>query len=345
VNTGKRLVCLNPATPPAFSVERMPVPGPGKGEVVVRVEATSVNPIDVKRATGYGRRLLGLKGAGKFPLVLGNDIAGVVNSVGPGATMWRPGERVFGLVPTGKGGGAHASHVTVESRWLRPFVAGHDAPSLAALPYTFTTLWQSLRKAGIGEHNAKGLEVLVHGASGGLGRMATQLLKRWGAAVTAICSTPNVEVCQDLGASTVWDRKRQPLANLPQRYDAALNFGAWQDEEALLSRLKQGALGYATTVHPLLSNFDSYGWLAGAWRTRQDLRRSKALAAAKGARYGWVMFKPEEDALDALHRLLSEGALALPVGIAVPLTEARQAFDHVARQQPGRAILLPSAAP
>jgi NADPH:quinone reductase-like Zn-dependent oxidoreductase len=321
----------------------MPVPRPRQGEVVVRVEASAVNPIDVKRAGGYGQRLLGLKGAGKFPLVLGNDIAGVVESIGKGVTAWRPGDRVVGLVPTGKGG-AHATHVAVDSRWLRPGVDGHEATALAVFPYTFTTLWQAFRKAGINEHNARNLEVLVHGASGGLGQLAIQLLVRWGAAVTAVCSTPNVDTCRNLGAATVLDRRRQRLSDLPQRYDASLNFGAWQDDERLIGRLKQGALGYATTVHPLLDNFDTYGWLAGAWRTRQDLRRGNALAAAKGARYGWVTFKPEAEALDVLCRLLEDGALVLPVGISVPLSEARRAFDHVASQRPGRAILLPPSA-
>jgi reticulon-4-interacting protein 1, mitochondrial len=316
------------------------MPRPRQGEVVVRVEASAVNPIDVKRAGGYGQRLLSLKGAGKFPLVLGNDIAGVVESVGKGVTAWRPGDRVMGLVPTGKGG-AHASHVAVASRWLQHAVHGLGAATLAAFPYTFTTLWQSFCKAGISEPNAKGLEVLVHGASGGLGQLAIQVLVRWGAVVTAICSAANIDVCRRLGATTLWDRKRQPLAGLPQRYDAALNFGAWEDEETLISRLKKGALGYASPVHPLLANFDSYGWLAGAWRTRRNLRHGKALAAGKGARYGWVVFQPEEEALDALYRFLSDGALALPIGIAVPLSAAQQAFDHVAQQLPGRAILLP----
>lgn len=342
MSSAERLLCLTPAEPPVLSVEAMPTPRADKGEVVLRVEAASVNPIDVKRAGGYGQRLLKLKGAGKFPLVLGNDVAGVVESVGAGFCAWRPGDRVFGLVPTGKGG-AHASHVVVESRWLRPFVDGQDAVALAAFPYTFTTLWQSLRKAGINEGNAKGREVLVHGASGGLGRIATQLLTRWGAKVTAICSTANLDTCRSLGATSVWDRTRQPLSGLPQRYDAALNFGAWQDEEMLIGALKRGALGFASTVHPLLANFDSNGWLAGAWRTRSDLRRCKMLAAAKGARYGWVVFKPEDEALDTLQRLLRAGALALPVGIAVPMSEAGQVFEHVARQLPGRAVLLPSA--
>ena len=343
MSPAERLVCVRPAEPPVLSVEAMTVPGPGKGEVLLRVEACSVNPIDVKRAGGYGRRLLQLTGAGTFPLVLGNDVAGVVESVGPGVTAWRPGDRAYGLVATGKRGGTHASHVLVEARWLRPFVAGQDARSLAVLSYTFTTLWQALGKVGIDEDNAKGLEVLVHGASGGLGRMAVQLLARWGAKVTAICSTANLQACRELGAVRLWDRTCQPLSDLPQLYDAALNFGAWTDEEQLIDALKPKTLGVASTVHPLLANFDSHGWLGGAWQTQRELRRCKMLAATKGARYGWVIFKPEAEALDALQRLLAQGALALPVGIAVPMSSAGQAFDHVARQLPGRAVLLPSA--
>lgn len=343
MTTATRLLCLRSAEPAALSVESMPVPLAGKGEVVLRVEATSVNPIDVKRAGGYGQRLLKLKGAGKFPLVLGNDVVGVVESIGAGVCAWRPGDRVFGLVPTGRSG-AHASHVAVESRWLRPFVVGHDAVELATLPYTFTTLWQSLRKAGLDELNANGRAVVVHGASGGLGQLAIQLLTRWGASVTAICSAASLDTCRALGATSVRDRALRSLSELPQRYDAALNFGAWQDEEALIGALKQGALGFASTVHPLLANFDSYGWLAGAWQTHRDLCRVKALAATKGVRYGWVVFQPEEEALDALHRLLSEGALVLPVGTVLPLAAAGQAFTHAARQLPGRAVLLPSVA-
>ena len=336
----QRLLCREPAQPPVFFIEPMEVPRPRKGEVVVRVQASSVNPIDVKRSAGYGRRLLRLKGAGRFPLVLGNDIVGTVDSVGDGVAAWRPGDRVLGVVPTGKGG-AYATHVAVDARWLRRAADGSDAASLAVFPYTFTTLWQSLRQAGIGAANAKGMEVLVHGASGGLGQLALQILARWGATVTAICGARNVALCRNLGAASVWDRQSRPLAALPRGFDAALNFGAWQDEETLIACLKSGALGYATTVHPLLANFDNHGWLAGAWRTRQDLRRGKALAAAKGARYAWVVFKPEAEALDALAGLLSEGALSLPVGVVSPLSAAQEAFGHVAQQKPGRAVLLP----
>ena len=83
------LVCLEPSEPARLAVRPCPAPEPGDDEVVVRVEASSVNPIDVKRAAGYGRRLLGIKGANRFPLVLGNDVAGVVETVGRRVDKWK----------------------------------------------------------------------------------------------------------------------------------------------------------------------------------------------------------------------------------------------------------------
>ena len=100
-------------------------------------------------------------------------------------------------------------------------------------------------------------------------------------------------------------------------------------------------MGYATTVHPLLANFDRHGWRAGAWRTHDDRRRGRALAKAKGARASWTVFRPDGEALDAQHRLLLLGMLTLPVGIAVPLSDARRAFDHVASRGHGRTVLRP----
>jgi reticulon-4-interacting protein 1, mitochondrial len=320
------------------------MPRPGKGEVLVRVEATSVNPIDVKRAMGYGRRLLSLKGAGRFPLVLGNDFAGEVVSVGAGVNPWQPGDRVMGLVPTGKKGGAHATHLTVDARLVRPAVGSLASTTLAAFPYTFTTLWLALRGAGISEGNAQGRNVLVHGASGGLGQLALQILGTWGASVTAICSPANVDLCRNLGATAVWDRTHCRLEELPDHFDAGLNFGAWDDEATLLGRLRQGALGYATTVHPLLGNIDRRGLLAGAWRSRQDWRFMQSRANAKGARYRWIIFQPDEEALDMLHQFLTKGGLTLPVGVSVPFSDADRAFEHALRQKKGRAILLPMGA-
>jgi NADPH:quinone reductase-like Zn-dependent oxidoreductase len=342
MSSAQQWLCLAPGTPARFALTPCDVPAPGRGQVLVHVEATSVNPIDAKRSTGYGRRILKLKGAANFPLALGNDIAGVVQAVGADVGSWKTGDRVFGLVPTGPQG-AHATHVLAQTKHLRAAPATRTSPELAALPYTFTTLWLALRGVGLNAHNAKGKEVLVHGASGGLGQLALQVLSQWGARVTAVCSTAHVQTCQDLGAAVVVDRTRRALSTLPTCYDASLNFGTWQDEAALVSRLKPGAMGHATTVHPLLDSIDVHGWIIGGWRVYRAwsaMRGQARAAAGQATRYAWTIFQPDAQALDALQqRLNAPMPLRLPIGLTVPLAQGEQAFSHVTQHGAGRAIL------
>lgn len=338
----RQLVCLAPDAQTRLSLQTKRLAAPRRGQVLVRTLATSVNPIDVKRSAGYGQRLLALKGAARFPLVLGNDVAGVVQAVGPGVTAWKPGDHVFGLIPTGPQG-AHASHAFVDAAMLRTAPSHCSPEALAALPYTFTTLWLALQSVGLHQANAHNKEVLVHGASGGLGQLALQVLVRWGARVTAVCSTAHVQACRDLGAHEVLDRRQQALSSLPRHFDASLNFAVWEDEATLISRLKPNAMGHATTIHPLLGSFDEWGWVQGALHARRAWSGMRKQAAAVGpsTRYAWVVFRPSAPALDALQSLLTGTGLHLPIGLSVPLSQGQRAFAHVAQQRPGRAILLP----
>jgi NADPH:quinone reductase-like Zn-dependent oxidoreductase len=337
------LICTEPATPPQLAVRSVERPRPGSGEVLVRVQASSVNPIDVKRAAGYGRRLLALKGAARFPLVLGNDLAGVVESVGPDVTGMSAGQRVFGLLATGRAGGALASHVVVPQELLRVAPDAADPASLAVLPYSFTTMWLALRAAGLKAGNARGARVLVHGASGGLGQLALQQLRHWGSRVTALCGTGRREAALALGAQMAVERGPLSISSLPADFDAVLNFASWDDDDRLASRLGPKALGQATTVHPLLANFDRLGWLGGAWTSRNDRQCVRAVVAGRAsrARYAWTIFEPDREALNALASGVNAGRLSLPVGIAVPFAKAAAAFEHVSAGRPGRAVLLP----
>jgi NADPH:quinone reductase-like Zn-dependent oxidoreductase len=339
----RELICVEPASPPRLKVRSSETPKPRRGEVLVRVEATSVNPIDARRAGGYGQRLLGLKGAARFPLVLGNDFAGTVESVGPDVSAYTPGQRVYGLLPTSKAGGAHASQVVVPQSLLLAAPDGIDAASLTVLPYSFTTMWLALRSTGLNAANAAGKRVLVHGAAGALGRLALQLLSRWGSRVTAICDVGKADECRTLGAEHALERGPQAIASLPADFDVVLNFASWDDELALASRLRSGALGHATTVHPLLGHFDRLGWVRGALASRRDARavRSAVQRRSPQARYGWTIFKPDREALAALDIGVRERRLSLPVGASVPLDKAATAFAHIAAGKAGRAVLLP----
>lgn len=339
------LVCVEPAIPAKLALRTREVPEPGPGQVLLRLEATSVNPIDLKRAGGYGRRLLGLKAAARFPLVLGNDVVGRVQALGTGATGFVVGQRVFGLLATGAAGGAHASHVLVPCDQLVPAPASIGPAALATLPYAFTTMWLAVRSLGLRASIAPGLKVLVHGACGGLGQLSLQLLGSWGAQVTAICASGNRERCLAAGATSALERAPERVGSLPDDFDAILNFATWDDDLVLASRLGPRALGQATTVHPLLANFDRLGWLRGAWTSRRDWARVRAavISRAPRGRYAWVVFNPDREALEALAEGVREGRLALPVGVEAPFDRAIVAFEHVAGARPGRAVLVPGS--
>jgi D-arabinose 1-dehydrogenase-like Zn-dependent alcohol dehydrogenase len=339
----RELVCLEPASPLRLQVRTNAMPQPRRGQVLVRVEATSVNPIDAKRAGGYGLRLLGLKGAGRFPLVLGNDVAGHVEAVGPGVSQFAPGQRVFGLVGTGKGGGAHASHVVVPAALLQAAPQGAEPTALAVLPYSFTTMWLAVRSTQLSAANAVGKRVLVHGAAGALGRLALQLLSGWGSHVTAICDAGKSDDCRKLGAANAVERGLAAISSLPADFDVILNFASWDDELALASRLGSSALGHATTVHPLLGHFDRLGWVRGALASRRDAStiRSAVHQRSPGARYAWTIFKPDTEALVALAAGVRERCFSLPLGLCVGFDQAGLGFAHVTAGKLGRAVLQP----
>lgn len=323
--------------PEQLKLREMPLPAPGRGQIVVRVRAASVNPIDTRRRSGYGRRMLAVMGAARLPLVLGNDFAGTVCAVGRGVTAFREGDAVFGAKPPSSQG-SHATHLVVDAGHAQHQPQGMAAEQLAALPYNFLTVSRALAGAGITRSAVHGREVLVHGASGGLGLIALRLLHAMGARVTAVAGARR-EACRQAGAASVIDRHGTPLRALPRHFSATLNFGSWEDEAALLDLLAPRALGHASTVHPLLGQLDRNGLaggLAGAWLEK----RRMAARAPAGARYAWTVFRPDPAALAHLAEFAPQ--LQLPTELVrFALPRAWQAHCHVEQQQPGRAILLP----
>lgn len=342
-----QLQALAPANPPRLQTVERALPAPAAREVQVRLIATSVNPIDAKRATGYGQRLLSLKQAGTFPLVLGNDFVGDIVAVGARVQGLAVGQRVIGLRPTQDRGGTHASGFNLDAALVRPLPPGCDPVASSTLPYSYTTARLALAGAGLSPARAAGLQVLVHGASGALGQLALRTLHAWGAEVTAICRAEHTPLCRSLGAKTVLDREQAAWREVPARFDAALNFATWDDERWLLQRLKPGALGHASTVHPLLGHFDRFGWWRGAWQAWCAHRAHRAIAqqaAGPACRYAWTVFRPDAQTLDALVDELQRAPLALPVALQRPLAQGQQAFAHVLAGRPGRAVLLGDAA-
>jgi reticulon-4-interacting protein 1, mitochondrial len=338
----KSVWCLGPGQRDPFALRPVDRLAPRRGEIEVAVEAAAVNPIDLRRAEGYGARLLRLKGAGRFPLVLGNDFAGTVSAVGSRVTKFALGDPVFGAKPPSRNG-THASHVVVDAEHAILAPAVSDLRSLAALPYSFTTMWRALQDAGLNAGTAPGKAVLVHGAAGGLGTLALQLLAHWGARVTAIAAPEAAPACTRAGAIAVIDRSQLALRTLERRFDASLNFATWDDDRLLVAALRSGALGHATTVHPLLGSIDRLGLVRGLLSCLAEKRSRAATLPVGTRRYAWTVFSPDPQALAELRRQVEAAGTSLPIGCAVPLEQAGQAFHHVRSRQPGRALLLPGA--
>jgi hypothetical protein len=207
-------------------------------------------------------------------------------------------------------------------------------------------MWLAVRSTGLTANNASRVRVLVNGASGGLGSLALQMLHKWGCEVTAICGLGKAGECVALGAVDARERGPTIIASLPSDFDVVLNFGSWDDDFSLASRLGRDALGHATTVHPLLENFDRFGWFRGALISRRQWKAGRSAVAerAPGTRYDWTLFKPDSEALDVLVAGLRERTFSLPVGMCASFDNAMTAFAHVAAGRSGRAVLLPHGA-
>lgn len=336
------LTIRQPSDKPEFDISSADLPAPGSSEVQVQVEATSVNPIDVKRACGYGSRLLGLKRAATFPLTLGNDFVGRIVDTGRSVNDFAIGDRVFGLQPMGPIG-THVSALNVSSTLVRAVPGRGKWLGNSVLPYSYTTMRLALQAVGLTASDSKGRQVLLHGASGGLGLLALQTLSHWGVHVTAICGGTNAQLCREMGAAQIFDRHAEEWRHLPAHFDATLNFACWDDDSWLVSRLKPGGLGHATTVHPLLENFDKHGWIGGLVRTLQDKRRHLQMAkqqAGPTCRYTWTVFRPEPRYLSEMVAAIEQQSLYLPIGLEVPFSMAAAAFEHICRGRPGRVVLL-----
>jgi len=181
-------------------------PVPTDNEVLVRVRAASVNAAD------YRSMKMGMIPARK---IFGADISGVVESAGKNVTLFRPGDEVVGeLSACGFGGFADFALATEGA--LVPKPAGLSFEEAAALPMASMTAFQALKKKG---NIQKGQEVLILGSSGGVGTMAIQLARHFGAVITAVCSTRNMEQAKSLGADRVIDYSKEDFAAGKKKYD------------------------------------------------------------------------------------------------------------------------------
>jgi NADPH:quinone reductase-like Zn-dependent oxidoreductase len=212
--------------------------------VLIRVVAAGVNPADWQIRSGQFKLFM----RPTLPSIPGADVAGLVEEVGANVTTVCPGDPVYALLPTLNGGG-YAEYALADAT-----AVAHIPPQLtfaqaAAVPLTALTALQALRDKA---HLQPGAQILIYGASGGVGTFAVQIAKAYGARITATCSTRNIELVQSLGADKVIDYTKEKVTTEPAHYDvvfdAVNHFPFWRGMKVL----RPG--GLLVSVNPVLAN-------------------------------------------------------------------------------------------
>lgn len=304
--------------------------------IEVAVALSTVNPIDAKRRYGYGRRVFQLKGANTKNLALGNDFVGTVSKIGSRVVDIQPGDRVFGVKPVSKFG-PHALRVVVKQSQALKANADLSNESLVTLPYNTCTVLRSFEAIGVNSTTVKGKKILVAGASGGLGTIALGLLCQWGAEVTALSRTENHAGCLSVGAQSACSDK--DLSDQQGKFDGVLNFASWELDSVLCCTLRPGAMGYATTVHPLLTLLDEKGLVLGAAAAFSKHRQCRK-NVPNGARYAWALFDVKAGDLALMQNFALSARPQPHIGIRAPMPKAHLAFAHVEQARAGRALLI-----
>lgn len=204
-------------SPDVLQLKEVAVPVPADDEVLVKVCAASVNPLDwrILRGSPFIIRMMGMGFFRPRQKILGADIAGRVEAVGNNVKHFKPGDEVFGDISSG----GFSEYACVQATLLVRKPANLTFAEAAAIPVAALTALQGLRNEG---KIASGQKVLIHGASGGVGTFAVQIARWYGAEVTAVCSTRNLELVRSIGADHVIDYTNDDFARHGKRYDLIL---------------------------------------------------------------------------------------------------------------------------
>ena len=276
-------------------------PEPKQGEVLVRVRAAGINPIDYKTRQGLGANRRWKET--RFPVILGWDISGVVEQ---GAGVWKPGDEVFALAGYPAPLGAYAQYIAVPANQLVAKPKTIDHLSAAAVPLAALTAWQALfEKAGLEARQT----VLIHAAAGGVGHFAVQFAKWRGARVIATASGRNESFVRTLGADEFIDYERAAFDDVVKDVDVVFHTIGAEFRPRSWKTAKRGGILVGIT---------------GQFPAEEE-------GAAHGARGVFVGVRSDADQLAEIAALIDAGEVGVAVEKTWPLAEVAKAHEHVER--------------
>lgn len=309
--------------PDAAELRDVAMPSPDAGDVLVRVHAAGLNPVDFKTREGKLRIVQRYR----LPTVMGNEFAGVVEACGSGATRFKPGDRVFARVPKDRMG-AFAEYVAVPEDVLAAMPSTIDFDAAAAIPLAGLTALQALRDE---LHLQPGSKVFIPGGAGGVGTFAIQIAKWLGAHVTTTASPRGRALVERLGADEVIDYTAQSFVGRVHGMDGVFDLVGGDTLEQSFGVVKRGAkvVTVVATPEPETATRDLGRGRALAalfWLASLSLRRK---ARRQGARYRFLFMHPSGTELAELSRLVEAGKLQPTVDRVFPFGEIAEAFTYL----------------
>ena len=289
--------------PEVLRLEQADRPEPSPTEVLVRVRAAGVNPVDAKTRAGRGMAAV----LGEPPLIVGWDVAGVVEEVGAGVTRFVPGDEVFGMPWFPRQAGAYSEYVTAPSRHFAPLPHGLTVAQAAALPLAGLTAWQALVDLAC---ITDGDRVLVHAAAGGVGHLAVQVAKARGAYVLGTARGANHDFLHELGVDEPIDYSERRFEQVAGDLDVVLDLvGTEEYGLRSLEALREGGLLIAV---PSGTN-------------------EKVVSAARAAkrRVSGILVEPDLGGLQELAGLVAACRLTVEVAGEYELGEAAAAHEAI----------------
>lgn len=300
----------------------VPRPALQPDEILVRVHAVGLNPIDNLIRKGDFKPLL------KFdlPATIGSDVAGVVAEVGAKVTRFKAGDSIFASV-FDLGRGTLADFVAVPERVAALKPASLDFVAAASVPMVGLTSWQAFKeRAGL----KSGQKVFIPAGSGGIGAFAIQLAKYLGAKVGTTTSTGNVDLVKSLGADEVVDYKKQDFATVLRDYDVALGTMRGDYIEKSLQALKpNGAIvslvGPADAAFARARGMNGFFQFVFAMMSRKIMR----LAGKRGVRYSFLFVRPDGGQLAELGAIIESGAIRPVIDKVFAFDQAKEALTYL----------------
>ncbi|CAN5377433.1 NADP-dependent oxidoreductase [soil metagenome] len=280
--------------PELMQLDDVPVPGCGEDDLLVRVIAAGINPIDWKMRSGA----MAAHMPKSFPMTLGSDAAGVVTAVGGSVSGFDLGDEVFFYAEFARGG-TYAEYVAVDASQVAKKPRTVSFAAAAALPMAGQAAWTALIETAQVE---RGMRVLIHGGAGALGTTAVQLAKERGAHVTATASGNGLALVKSLGADAVIDYRTQHFEQIASEMDIVLDTLGGPTQEASWATLRKGGILVATAMPP-----------------------APERAAAAGVRAAFVFTPPRGAVLTQLAERVDDGRLRIVVGQEFALADAAHA--------------------